>query len=67
MDGQRIFNTIAYMAPDQFLGRKPNTPEFEELQDWVINPVFHREHQLAYSGVFYSFSKLNLKIKTMLP
>lgn len=37
VDGQRIFNTITYMASDQFLGRRSNTPEFNELQDWVVN------------------------------
>ncbi len=37
VDGNRIFDRIAYMASDQFLGRKPNTPEFYKLQDWVIN------------------------------
>ena len=44
---------------------------FNEYHDffllYCINLVFHREHQLAYSGVFYSFSKLNLKLKTRLP
>ncbi len=36
VNGQRIFNTIGYMASDQFLGRKSNTPEFYKLQDWVV-------------------------------
>jgi hypothetical protein len=36
VNGQRIFNTISYMSSDQFLGRKPNTPEFYKLQDWVV-------------------------------
>jgi hypothetical protein len=36
VNGQRIFKTISYMASDKFLGRKPNTPEFYKLQDWVV-------------------------------
>lgn len=36
VDGQRIFKTVEYMAADRYLGRKPNTPEFFELQDWVV-------------------------------
>ncbi len=36
VDGQKIFNTVSYMASDQFLGRKPNTPEFDRIQDWVV-------------------------------
>jgi hypothetical protein len=37
VDGQKIFDIIEYMASDQFLGRKPNTPEFFKLQEWVVN------------------------------
>lgn len=37
VDGERIFDAVAYMASDQFLGRKPNTPEFFELQDWAVD------------------------------
>jgi len=36
VDGQKIYDIIDYMASDQFLGRKPNTPEFFEVQDWVV-------------------------------
>ncbi len=37
VDGKRILNTISVMAADQQMGRKPNTPEFFKLQDWVVS------------------------------
>ncbi len=37
VDGHRIHKTAAYMSADQFLGRKPNTPEFFRLQEWVAS------------------------------
>ncbi len=36
IDGKKILNTVSVMAADQQLGRKPNTPEFFKLQDWVV-------------------------------
>jgi len=36
IDGQQIFETVSYLSSDEFLGRKPNTPEFYKLQDWII-------------------------------
>ncbi len=36
VDGQRIKNTIAYMASDEAMGRKPITPEFFEVQEWAV-------------------------------
>lgn len=35
VDGQNIKNLIAYMAQDKYLGRKPLTPEFNELCHWA--------------------------------
>ncbi|MBN2415015.1 M20/M25/M40 family metallo-hydrolase [bacterium] len=35
VDGQRIYDLIDHMAADRYLGRKPLTPEFRELQDWA--------------------------------
>lgn len=35
VDGHHIVQTIAYMSSESFLGRKPGTPEFHRLQDWV--------------------------------
>lgn len=37
IDGKRILNTISVMAADEQMGRKPNTPEFFKLQDWVVS------------------------------
>ncbi|MBN2088038.1 M28 family peptidase [candidate division KSB1 bacterium] len=37
IDGKRILNTVSVMAADQQMGRKPNTPEFFKLQDWVVS------------------------------
>ena len=36
VDGNRILETISHMASDKQMGRKPNTPEFFALQDWVV-------------------------------
>ncbi len=36
VDGQKVFETVSYFSSDQFLGRKPNTPEFYKLQDWIV-------------------------------
>ncbi len=36
IDGQQVYETASYLSSDQFLGRKPNTPEFFKLQDWVV-------------------------------
>lgn len=36
VDGQRIYDAVDYMASHEFLGRKPNTPEFFKLQDWTV-------------------------------
>ena len=36
VDGQRIHKIITYIASDQFRGRKPNTPEFFQVQEWVV-------------------------------
>ena len=36
VDGQKILDYITYMADDKYLGRKPNTPEFDILHDWVV-------------------------------
>ncbi|HHS13306.1 MAG TPA: M28 family peptidase, partial [bacterium] len=36
IDGQRILGTVSTMASHEFMGRKPNTPEFFRLQDWVV-------------------------------
>ncbi len=36
VDGQKIFNTISYLASDQFMGRRTNTPELSRLQDWIV-------------------------------
>lgn len=35
VDGQQIKEYIAYMADDEYLGRKPLTPEFMELHQWA--------------------------------
>lgn len=36
VNGQKIKNIITYISADDKLGRKPNTPEFFELQDWLV-------------------------------
>jgi hypothetical protein len=36
VDGKRIHKIITHMASDQFRGRKPNTPEFFQVQEWVV-------------------------------
>lgn len=35
VNGQNIKNHIAYMADDKYLGRKPLTPQFNELCNWA--------------------------------
>ena len=37
VDGQDIWDLIAYMAADEYLGRKPLTPEFFQLHEWAAN------------------------------
>lgn len=37
VDGQQIKDYITYMADDEYLGRKPLTPEFWELHEWAKN------------------------------
>ncbi|KAA3620076.1 MAG: hypothetical protein DWQ05_04935 [Calditrichaeota bacterium] len=36
VDGQKIKNTIAHISTNDQMGRKPNTPEFMKLQDWLV-------------------------------
>ena len=35
VNGRDIWNLINYMAADEFLGRRPNTPEMFECQEWA--------------------------------
>jgi hypothetical protein len=37
VDGQIIKDYITYMADDKFMGRKPNTPPFQELLQWAAD------------------------------
>ena len=37
VDGQQIKDLINYMAKDEYMGRKPNTPPFNELLEWAKN------------------------------
>jgi hypothetical protein len=36
VNGKDILNTITYIASDEFMGRRPITPEFAKAQDWVV-------------------------------
>jgi hypothetical protein len=53
IDGQKAFETISYFSSDQFLGRKPNTPEFYKLQDWIVEK--YKEWGLEPAGDDGSF------------
>jgi len=47
-DGQQAFNTISYLASDEFMGRRTNTPELSRLQNWIVNQ--YREWGLEAAG-----------------
>ncbi len=36
-DGHKAFNTIVYLASDEFMGRRTNTPELARLQNWIVS------------------------------
>lgn len=54
VDGQRILGTVSYMASHEFMGRKPNTPEFFRLQDWVVEQYRNQGVEPAgENGTYY--------------
>ena len=36
VNGKDILNTISFISSDEFMGRRPITPEFAKAQDWVV-------------------------------
>jgi len=48
VDGQVIKDYITYMADDKYMGRKPNTPQFQELLQWAADK--YKEWDLEPAG-----------------